>query len=303
MGTVGRNGAGRRRWIRAAALAAFVWLVLALFPRSAGAILSDAGCPGPADGTISAFGDEREAQTFTAVHTGALTRATVSVNTGSLQAGDFVLQVLAVGTGGTPTDTVLASATIPQASLPPGGDATFDVTFSPPPPVVAGRGYAIAVGRPGNLTSFAVHTRGGNPCGGEIFHNTGNGWGLESTDDDFVFQTFVNPANKFEIVSRGGKLFARVPGPGTIVVDDVSTVQRKAAISARRKKRKGRARLVRRTTAKAEAAGDVELKLKLTKRAVRKILKRRRFDLPVAITYTPTGGDPNTETFKIKIRL
>jgi hypothetical protein len=36
---------------------------------------------------------------------------------------------------------------------------------------------------------------------------------------------------------------------------------------------------------------------------VRKIVKRRKFDLPVAITYTPTGGDPNTETFAIKIRL
>jgi hypothetical protein len=49
---------------------------------------------------------------------------------------------------------------------------------------------------------------------------------------------------------------------------------------------------VQRTTATAEAAGDVEHKLKLTKRAVRKIVKRRKFDLPVAITYTPTGGDP-----------
>jgi hypothetical protein len=168
---------------------------------------------------------------------------------------------------------------------------------------VAGRGYAIAVARPGNLTSFAVHTRSGNPCGGEIFHNTGNGWGLEATDDDFVFQTLVNPANKFQIVSRGGKLFARVPGPGTIVVDDVSTVQRKAEVSAGKKRKRRGTRLVRRTTDTAKEAGDVLLRLKLTKRAIRIILRKRKFDLPVAITYTPTGGDPNTETFKVKIRI
>jgi hypothetical protein len=50
-------------------------------------------------------------------------------------------------------------------------------------------------------------------------------------------------------------------------------------------------------------SGGIEIKLKLTKRAVRKIVKRRKFDLPVAITCTPTGGDPNTKTFTIKVRL
>jgi hypothetical protein len=213
---------------------------LPLFPRGAGAVLSDAGCPGHADGTISALGDERQAQTFTALRTGALTRASIEINKGSLlQQGDFVLQILEVGGGGTPTDTALASATIPDESVPQGG-AAVAVSFANPPTVVAGHGYAIAIGRPGNLTTFSVHTRSGNPCGGEIFHNTGDGWGLEAGDADFVFQTYVQPTNRFAIVGKEGKLFARVPGPGTIVVDDVSTVRRAGALPARRRSRRRR---------------------------------------------------------------
>jgi len=81
----------------------------------------------------------------------------------------------------------------------------------------------------------------------------------------------------------------------------VRSVRRSRAVTAGKRERTKR--LVRRTTATAQPAGDVPLRIKLTKRAVRKILKRRKFNLPLAITYTPTGGDPNTERFTIKIRL
>jgi hypothetical protein len=284
----GRKTAGGR-WFGCGAIAALLWLVLVLFPSAAGAVVADAGCPGPADPpTITRTGDQREAQVFTPKRSGALTRATVEItNPGpSLldPSNDFVVQLLLTDSAGAPAIDVLAQATVPNASVPM-GTATLDVTFSPAPDVVAGHPYAILIGRPGTFTSFQPHTLSGDKCGGAAFWSSGPGhaYAAEAAGTDLVFQTYVKPGNKFTLVGHKSKLFARVPGPGTVLVR--------------------RNRFVRRLKTSARDAGDVQLKLKLTNRAILHILSTHRLNLPLTITYSPVGGDPNTEKFKLKIRI
>src|SRR5918992_5863081 len=79
---------------------------------------SDAGCPGPFESNllISAppSGNGRIAQTFTAQAGGVLTMAQAAVFKGGSVPGDWVMRVNEVGGTGTPNNTILASATIPD---------------------------------------------------------------------------------------------------------------------------------------------------------------------------------------------
>jgi hypothetical protein len=284
----GRQTAGRH-WFGRGAMVALLWLAPMLFPSAAGADVPDVGCPGPADApTITRSGDQREAQVFTPTRSGALTRVTVEItNPGpSLldPSNDFLVQLLLTDKNGAPAADVLAQASVPNASVPV-GSATLDVTFSPAPDVVGGHPYAVLIGRPGTFTSFQPHTRSGDQCGGAAFWSSGPGhaYAAEAAGTDMVFQTYVKPGNKFAIVGKKGRLYARVPGPGGVQLH--------------------KNRFVRRSHSNAQAVGDVLLKIKLTPRAIAHILATRRLNLPLVVTYSPVGGDPNTEKFKIKIRI
>jgi hypothetical protein len=151
----------------------------------------DASCPGPGEGVTSTSGNNRLAQTFTAQTTGGLTRAQVTV-VRNIVSTDWIVQILAVDGTGTPTDTVLASATVPDASVPM-GDSTLDVTFPTPAPVVAGQQYAVAVTRPGS-TQLDVRIRTGNVCEGRFFASSLTGFNEISPNFDMVFAVFVEPA-------------------------------------------------------------------------------------------------------------
>jgi hypothetical protein len=289
MGMEAQRGSVGRRWLRRGAIAAFGWLALALWPSGAHAAVPDAGCPGPADPpTINRTGDQREAQVFTPTRSGVLTRVAVEItNPGPSvldPSSDFLVQLLLTDSNGAPAIDVLAQASVPNASVPM-GMATLDVSFSPAPDVVAGHPYAVLIGRPGTFTTFQPHTVSGDRCAGQAFWSSGPGhaYAAEAAGTDLVFQTYVKPGNKFALVSRKGRLFAQVPGPGTLGVK--------------------RNRFVRKLKTSARDPGDVQLKLKLTDRAIRRILATRRLNLPLTITYSPVGGDPNTEKFKLRIRV
>ena len=318
-----RQGFGRRRWNRAAVFAALIGCALLFAPARAGADpMLDANCPGPADGSFLSFGDRREAQTFTALQNGGLTSATIAIQKPALGAGrDFVVQILPTADG-VPIDVPLASVTIPGESVPPGQTAIHAI-FPSPSTAVAGQVYALAIGRPGNSTSFSVRTRSGDPCGGGPFFNTGPDqvWAPRPQPVDFVFQTFVDPqvigaqgpapgqlapgaglpSNDFTLLNRRGQLFARVPGPGKLVLDDAKKPKPSGATAARKRKRdRG---FVKRTKAKAKKAGLVKLRFELTKRAISRILATRKLNAFGGVTYTPTGGTPRTLVFKIRIRV
>jgi hypothetical protein len=46
----------------------------------------------------------------------------------------------------------------------------------------------------------------------------------------------------------------------------------------------------------------VQLRLRPTKQAKRKLAKRRSVKATVAVTFTPTGGDPATKGKKVKLK-
>jgi hypothetical protein len=298
---------GLRRWLGRGSIAALLWTTLAIAPSGAGAAVSDVGCPGPPDTvTITRSGDQREAQVFTPQHTGNLTRVTVELtNPGASlldPVNDFVVQILLTDSGGAPSRDALATVTVPNVSVPV-GTATLDVAFPNPPDVVAGHKYAVLIARPGTFTSFQPHTRSGDKCEGAAFWSSGPNaaYASEAAGTDLVFQTYVKPSNKFTLVGKKGRLYARVPGPGHLMVDDPpggkGKHKKKRAVTSKRRD------YVKRTQATAKAAGDTLLRLKLTKSAIRRVLATRRLNLHVGITYTPDGGDPNLERFTLKVRI
>jgi hypothetical protein len=141
MGEGARQGVRRRGRIRAVTAAALAGLVLAVVPSGATAApVLDANCPGPASGDLPpTLIGQRQAQTFTAGHTGGLTSASLAIN--KQTPGAFQLQVLATDSNGVPTNTVLGSAAFPNNAVP-FGQATLAASFSPAIFVTAGQRYA-----------------------------------------------------------------------------------------------------------------------------------------------------------------
>ncbi len=127
-------------YARRLALALVIVGTMALIgaPAAAGQSVADAACPGPGEADLSgANGDYRLAQTFTAQTTGNLTDAQVELNQTGQTAGptgDWVISINTVNVVGAPTNSVLASATLPDEDVP-GGYATVLVTFEAPAPV------------------------------------------------------------------------------------------------------------------------------------------------------------------------
>jgi hypothetical protein len=151
----------------------------------------DASCPGPANNSVAFDGEDRLAQTFTALNSGVLSRAQMeTVKIGS--PGNWVMSINAVDGSGRPTNTVLASTTILDATVP-SGDTTLAAEFVPPAIVAAGQQYALVITRPAS-DSVAMRYRDDNPCPGGFFNSpsqTGP-FGAPSALD-FMFAVFVEP--------------------------------------------------------------------------------------------------------------
>jgi hypothetical protein len=275
----------------------------------------DANCPGPPTRPVysSRGGAQYEAQTFRVLHNGELTRASVEINNDS-GSTDFAVAISAIDASGTPTGGALRDATIPGDSVPHGA-ATLNASFSPSLPVKAGQAYALVITRgAGIITSFSFPAVDSN-CIGDTFYNDGNGapWLLDVPGVDLIYQTFVEPdpnatgggggkqvgkgTADFDLVEKKGRLFARVPGPGRIVVND----GRPPAQTSAKKKRVRN--FVKRTKAVAKKAGDVPLRVELTKRAVRRVLKTHKLNTWGGVTYTPKGGTASTLVFRIRLKL
>ena len=107
----------------------------------------------------------------------------------------------------------------------------------------------------------------------------------------------VPPSNEFEIGKlKGKKLTLIVPGPGTVDVTDAADQGPKRAVAAAKKKR------LKPSTATAAAAGEVTVKLKLTRKAKKKLKDKGKVKVNAKVTFTPDGGEPNTETEKLKVK-
>jgi hypothetical protein len=307
-----------RRWPMLAGLLA---LALVLPAQAVADEVLDANCPGPA--TRASFssraGGQREAQTFRVVHTGALTRAAVQVNNTSGTA-NFQLQILAIDANGMPAGAPLSTGTIAGASVPHGA-TTLNTPLSPALPVQAGQAYALVITRGGGLLArFSFPAVDGN-CIGDTWYSNGPAapWLLDVPGVDLLYQIFVDAApgagggnqpgsggangvnNDFELLNKKGRLFAKVPGPGKLIVDDG---RKPAASTSRAKKKKHHVRnFIKRTKAIAKKAGKVPLRIELTDRAIHHVIKTQKLNTWGRVTYTPKNGTPNTIVFKINFHV
>jgi hypothetical protein len=255
--------------------------------------LLDANCPGPAPpgSGIVTSGNYRYAQTFAAQRTGDLVRGELEVNRlgGS---GDWVMQVVATDDYAAPVNTVLASTTIADATVP-AGDSRIAGLFAPPASVSAGHQYALLLTRPGS--SWAVLSRNDNPCPGTYFFSTSQSspWSQGGNPmTDIVFAVFVKPSNAFTLggIQRNKKkgtasLTVSVPYAGDL------------ALSGKGVKAAGATQAVAVT-----APGNVKLLIKAKGKKRKTLNETGKVRVRPNITYTPTGGDPSSQSKSLKLK-
>jgi hypothetical protein len=285
-----------RRLTRLGILGGLAFALFGFSQSPAQAALLDANCPGPPNDGTTLEADERFAQTFTALHTGTVVRADVALNKGASDA-PFTLQILDTNASGVPVNGVLGSATVPGASVP-AGDTTLSGTFSSPASVVAGHLYALVVTRP---AEWDITDRNGNPCPGEEISSPDQTSPFEPPmgpiQYDFVYSVFVNPPNQFTVgKQKGNKLRLTLPGAGSLTVADGSAAKAGLANAAAKKKS------LKSSSVTVAGAGTVTVKLKLTKRAKQRLRSKGKLSARAAITFTPTGGEPNAQTKKLKFK-
>jgi hypothetical protein len=127
----------------------------------------DATCPSRTGAFLITDGDERIAQTFTAIRTGPLVQAVVEVFKVSGTTGDYILHLGAVNPSGIPTNDVLAESVVANARVPD-FSAPLTFGFANPATVVAGTAYALVLTRPGSTQLEGLGSFG-NPCAGRAF--------------------------------------------------------------------------------------------------------------------------------------
>ena len=200
-----RNETTARRLIRrfTAVLAAAAIGSMGLVTPPASAAVIDQQNTGAYVGIVDAFNfADHEAQTFVAGTTGYLGAVALPITLHNPAAGDLVVTITGL-TGGLPDESnVLVTQTYPPSAVA-GSEFTDDLlTFTNPPPITQGTGYAIV------LSSTAGGLAcGGGQCPGESYYvllsngagyssgvfcgNVGSGYSCSSAFD-FLFKTYVD---------------------------------------------------------------------------------------------------------------
>jgi hypothetical protein len=278
-----------KRKAAVALLTASVALLLAAGSAPAQDLL-DANCPGPPNTSVDPDPGDRDVQTFTAQRTGSLVRGETEISKLGGTA-DWVMQIVTTDGSGTPTDNVLASTTIANASVPD-GDSRIVGLFASPASVVAGQQLGLLIARPGE--SYTLRDQSDGPCPGQEFFSASGGPFMAEPIFDFVFAVFVKPSNAVTLaqITRNQKkgtatLTVNVPNPGELTGSGNGV----KASSA------GRA-----VISKSVGAGQAQLLIKAKGKKKQQLNQKGKVRLNVAITYTPTGGDPSTQSVKVKLK-
>ena len=114
------------------------------------------------------------------------------------------------------------------------------------------------------------------------------------------------PSNSFtigsKIVFKNGQtvLTINVPGPGTLKAAPAGATASRVASIAKKKKKKPA--LIKSVKKKVTKAGKVTLTFKPTKAGKKVLKKKHKLSAKMRITFTPTGGTPNSTTKKITIK-
>lgn len=121
------------------------------------------------------------------------------------------------------------------------------------------------------------------------------------TDNGAADPTAITPSNAFTIDrvkagrNGGATLTATVPRAGALNADDGASARSRSTPREPRD-------YVKAAAADAAAAGSVELRLRPTKAAKRKLKKGKRLKTVVTVSFTPNGGTAAGQEAKIKLR-
>jgi Ca2+-binding RTX toxin-like protein len=194
------------------AVAAFAASALASAPAAAAQESLGASCEPTLNTYEGETGDKLLAQPFFSQVSGTLTRAELQLRDVS-GAGDWIVQIRAAQPSGTyagelePTATVLASATVADATnVPEGGDARVSVVFANPAAVVAGGGYAISITRPASLGANDLAVGAHSPtteCLHRSYVSSAGGTTWSASGTDLIFRAFVTPSSTVTSASTG----------------------------------------------------------------------------------------------------
>jgi RTX calcium-binding nonapeptide repeat (4 copies) len=197
-GTVGRLI--RRSSFGPLAVATCAAFVLASAPTAAAQESLAASCEPTLNLYEGQTGDRLLAQPFSSQLSGNLTRAELELRDLS-GSGDWIVQIRSAQPSGTfpgelePTAVVLASATLPDASVPE-GDSLQSVVFANPAAVVTGGSYAMSITRPAatdpNSLAVGAHTPS-TECLHRSYYSTNGGTSWTSLGSDLIFRVFVAP--------------------------------------------------------------------------------------------------------------
>ncbi len=160
-------------------------------PNGTGVTLQDAACPAAGGSPFgTATPEARFAQTFTPMRTGQLVTAQTTIIKVAGSVGDYVATINTVGANGVPTNTVLATTSLPNANVAE-GEAVASFTFPTPANVVAGTPLALVLSRTGGQLTLRGATT--NPCLGAAFDSPSQTAPFQASGAaiDFDFKTFV----------------------------------------------------------------------------------------------------------------
>jgi hypothetical protein len=202
--------------------------------------------------------------------------------------------------GGKPGISILAGQGVPGSSVP-ASHAFVPISFASPAAVVAGTQYAIVAWSNNNagVGFYAWHDGSGNTyAAGDPCITIGPPSGTWDCGGfpfaDLAFKSYVVPSNAFTLgaVTRNktkgtATLNVNVPNPGDLTA------------SGNGAKVAGVAGAV---TSKAVGAGNAQLLIKAKGKKKKKLNQKGKVKLNVAVTYTPTGGEPSTQSIKVKLK-
>jgi hypothetical protein len=190
------RGGSRRTLLRLTAFLALPGLQVLSSPPARAAEVDDAQCP---SGTFSSYERTVIAQTFKALHTGRMTRATVYAVAPSATNGDnYHIGIYTTTRKGKPTKKELAGKIVSEIVRPPAGQTTeVTVNFTPGARVKKGERYALMIqGIGSTVPSLLTNRPSGQAtpdCPGTLFDFVDNTF-VKDTSTDLVFATVLTKA-------------------------------------------------------------------------------------------------------------
>jgi hypothetical protein len=196
---MGKDRSGTGRSLRPLVAGLVCVLAFAAAPAARAGTLDQSQTAG-SNASLTFAGDRWAAQTFTAGITGQLDQVDLFLRRLG-NPGDLTVQIRDTS-GGAPGPSVLASETIPQASIPDGTFTWTSVAFDPTAPSAAGTQYAIVLFAgtgSGELDPFNSYGWGANAnvlggdlyLGGELQASLDGGASWLGQAADAAFKTYV----------------------------------------------------------------------------------------------------------------